>query len=647
MEDIVKLKVVELREALASRGLETKGVRTVLITRLKEHLATTSSYDPLNPTVDTEPETQFGDKRFIVAPTKGISFSLSTPKPAKVTPASVNQNQNDDLQNNARRSGAASFFLSELERLNSEENKEAKVPLPPSFGYKVDSGESSDEDGPPGAMPLKVPAIKFDKPFTKDLPKDKDVESWKKVTMPDLWQQRKNEMLWEPGVAMQDPALFLQEEAVMKNGELVTEIEHTEVPGLSLESVKMKVSYNYLVARAQGKTNKDAMNACAVKILKDSGPWLDITLLDSLTESLARLLPGSCKEWLPPKYNLAHARIEDRASLKQQKFMYSLSAKLGPLTCEAVGESMEDALQFLTLHLKAFIKNRDIRNLNVPDIQKEMRYTQGAGILRVTMEEDKKPQLPSLDLYTLQSYLIDGCLPALYCNKDIYGCEKIFSCDVCCHRVSGVENLNTHVQSNKHKNRLGKFLYQGKILETFKSSSDPNYGKIAPPKGMKWSEDDREKYSQPMCNSCEEEGKLNPATGKCQECKDYMCAQCREAHGQTRLTKSHKIVDIQPPALHHPRKDEEEGKKIKKNDEKYLLSVYRCPTQLPEDVEQQEEEYTGDTYEGEEYQDVNLAEQGENIDSGSWYNYENENYDQNYEGFRRKNRSSVFVFIFI
>jgi len=88
-------------------------------------------------------------------------------------------------------------------------------------------------------------------------------------------------------------------------------------------------------------------------------------------------------------------------------------------------------------------------------------------------------------------------------------------------------------------------------------------------------------------------------------------------------------------------------KKIKKNDEKYLLSVYRCPTQLPEDVEQQEEEYTGDTYEGEEYQDVNLAEQGENIDSGSWYNYENENYDQNYEGFRRKNRSSVFVFIFI
>ena len=35
-----------------------------------------------------------------------------------------------------RRAGAASFFLTELERLNKEK-KEAKVPLPPSFGYKV------------------------------------------------------------------------------------------------------------------------------------------------------------------------------------------------------------------------------------------------------------------------------------------------------------------------------------------------------------------------------------------------------------------------------------------------------------------------------------------------------------------------------
>ena len=57
---------------------------------------------------------------------------------------------------------------------------------------------------------------------------------------------------------------------------------------------------------------------------------------------------------------------------------------------------------------------------------------------------------------------------------------------------------------------------------SFRSSSDPNYGKIHPPSRMKWSEEDREKYSQPMCNSCEEEGKLNPATGKCQVHQFYL-----------------------------------------------------------------------------------------------------------------------------
>ena len=38
--------------------------------------------------------------------------------------------------------------------------------------------------------------------------------------------------------------------------------------GLSLDTVKMKVSYNYLIARAQGKSRRDAMDQCAIKILK-------------------------------------------------------------------------------------------------------------------------------------------------------------------------------------------------------------------------------------------------------------------------------------------------------------------------------------------------------------------------------------------
>ena len=48
------------------------------------------------------------------------------------------------------------------------------------------------------------------------------------------------------------------------------------------------------------------------------------------------------------------------------------------------------------------LRNRDIRDLKVSDLNSEMKYTQGSGILRVTMEADKKPELPTLDLYILQ-----------------------------------------------------------------------------------------------------------------------------------------------------------------------------------------------------------------------------------------------------
>ena len=57
-----------------------------------------------------------------------------------------------------------------------------------------------------------------------------------------------------------------------------------------------------------------------------------------------------------------------------------------------------------------------------------------------------------------------------------------------------------------------------------------------------------------------------------------MCAQCREAHGQTRLTKSHKIVDIQPPALHHPRLEQvinTKNHKLVYCHIKYLPSYFR------------------------------------------------------------------------
>lgn len=41
------------------------------------------------------------------------------------------------------------------------------MPLPPSFGYQIEDDDEDEEEGPPGMVPLKLPALKFDKPFTK------------------------------------------------------------------------------------------------------------------------------------------------------------------------------------------------------------------------------------------------------------------------------------------------------------------------------------------------------------------------------------------------------------------------------------------------------------------------------------------------
>ena len=119
--------------------------------------------------------------------------------------------------------------------MNSKEEKEARVPLPPSVGYRLDEDEDDEEDGPPGAVPLKLPAIKFDKPFTKETEPKDYVESWRRVDMPDLYGERRRPEEWREGVAVQDPALFLQEEAGRTGTELVTEVEHTEVPGRQID----------------------------------------------------------------------------------------------------------------------------------------------------------------------------------------------------------------------------------------------------------------------------------------------------------------------------------------------------------------------------------------------------------------------------
>ena len=129
------LQVVELKVELDKRGLDTKGNKAVLVQRLKDHLAPSAGpparsepteYDPTQPTEDTDPQTEFDNKQFVIAPIKGVSFSLSSrPKPVKPAPPPPRPaSPGPELEPSTaaaskRRSGAAAFFLSEVSRLDN------------------------------------------------------------------------------------------------------------------------------------------------------------------------------------------------------------------------------------------------------------------------------------------------------------------------------------------------------------------------------------------------------------------------------------------------------------------------------------------------------------------------------------------------
>ena len=87
-----------------------------------------------------------------------------------------------------------------------------------------------------------------------------------------------------------------------------------------------------------------------------------------------------------------------------------------------------------------------------------------------------------------------------------------------------------------------------------------------------------EKYCIKWCNTCEEDGIQEVASGYCEELGDYLCASCVEAHKKTKLTKNMVITEVSPAIINHPRKDAAEGREVKKDSEGYLVRIYRCGT---------------------------------------------------------------------
>ena len=182
--------------------------------------------------------------------------------------------------------------------------------------------------------------------------------------------------------------------------------------------------------------------------------------------------------WLPPLYNLGHVSMVDAEGAtfvgeQPGRKLYKVEVKLGPVKCSVVSDTVQDGLECLGQHLKSFLRTRDLKKLTdqtaVEDAESKFHYVDGTGIVKVMMEgEGKTPVLAPLDVFILQRKLKDGKFPLNYGVKDEYGCCKVFLCDLCATRLVGADALKQHVESERHKRRLGRFCVNDCQLETFR-----------------------------------------------------------------------------------------------------------------------------------------------------------------------------------
>eukprot|EP00092_Neocalanus_flemingeri_P045044 GFUD01050165.1.p1 GENE.GFUD01050165.1~~GFUD01050165.1.p1 ORF type:complete len:1287 (-),score=400.71 GFUD01050165.1:284-4144(-) len=652
--DVEKMKVSDLKAALAEKGLDTKGNKAALIERLQAAVNHTegninndddntnndnneinedskeennensmedtsnteenSTEDSLNlnenSTEDSSkievnsiedssnfenaenktveegvgsPETvSFEDKEFVTKKPAGISFELHTPTPVKPQPKELVPTEPiNEAEEASRRAGAAAYFADQTSIVDPGTG-EAVVPLPPSTGYGLEESEDDDDEGPPGTGTVELPSA-----LNQDLGKNKDNNceledpiSWRRYTASPTVVPESH---WEAGKHLQNPALFLQEEAEMAGEELVYEIEDNDVPGLSPSSLKMQLTYFDSSVTSEANSEDLAMQEAALAMLKDAGPWIEDSVFEEVTTGIKASLPMCYMTWLPPLYNLGHVSMVDAEGAtfvgeQPGRKLYQVFVKLGPLKCSVVSETVQEGLECLGQHLKSFLRTRDLKKLteqSAEEVECKFQYVQGSGIVKVIMEgEGKTPALPPLDVFILQKKLKDGKFPSNYGVKDEYGCCKVFLCDLCATRLIGADALKQHVESERHKRRLSWFFVNGRGLETFRPTASPHIQRADPEEDPA----ELEKFTVKICSACEEDGVTEIATGHCAECTDLLCEACTEAHGKTRVTKSHLIETVSPPVIHHPRKDAAEGREVKGDSEGYLIRIYRCGT---------------------------------------------------------------------
>lgn len=635
------MKVSELKAALAEKGLDTKGNKAALVERLQvasegnedtgkvnddddgvksnkdNEILNEEKNNPEKVKVDEkssaaevvgeeeedtsmEEGNNFENKEFVSKKPTGISFGLHEPTPVKpqpkeLIPPSIKDNEVESENN--QRTEAATFFGVE-ENSTDPDTGEAVVPLPPSTGYGLEGSDDDEDEGPPGTGTIKLPEQML-QGLGKDetnLKEPEDPISWRSFTAvpPSI-----DESNWKPNVHLQNPALFLKEEAEMAGEELVYEIEDNDVPGLSPTSLKMQLTYFEVTVKSEGDSEELAMQEAALAMLREAGPWVEDSLFDEVTNGLKANLPMCFMNWLPPLYNISHVSMVDAEGAtfvgeQPGRKLYKVVAILGPIKCETVSETVQDGLECLGHHLKSFLRTRDLTKILEATIDNEekVQFVKGSGIISVNMEgEGKTTVLPPLDIFILQKKLKDGKFPPNYSVTDEYGCSKVFVCELCNVKLIGVEKLKEHVESERHLRRLGRFFVNNQEFETFRPTSSPHI----PRADVEEDPNDLDKFSVKICSACEEDGVIEIASGYCVECSDLLCESCTEAHGKTRVTKNHVINSVNPPVIHHPRKDAAEGREVKGDSEGYLIRIYRCGTIKGKGNKEAEEENVSNT----------------------------------------------------
>jgi hypothetical protein len=247
---------------------------------------------------------------------------------------------------------------------------------------------------------------------------------------------------------LQDPAIFLGQEAAMAGEELVWEAADgdDQAPGLDPTSVKLQLTYFESTVEVEEATEALAVAQAARLTLQQAGPWVGPEELAVVTGSVKAALPMALMAWLPPLYNAEHVPTRDPMTGAAWvgevpgRCLYRASVLLGPVTLQAVAATLSEAVACLAPHAGSLLRTRDLSTLTAGPLDGDPLepYVRGQGVMQVAMEEagdgltvHPVPVLPPLDLHLLQLRLAGGRLPAGYGARDEYGCVKVALCLVC------------------------------------------------------------------------------------------------------------------------------------------------------------------------------------------------------------------------